>query len=80
MPEPATTHLDLDKGYLRTAQAAAILHVNTKTVSRWAKEGRLPCIRTLGGHRRFEERAIRELAASMIQPATDGPAAAGGRA
>jgi len=73
MPEPATTHLDLDKGYLRTAQAAAILHVNTKTVSRWAKEGRLPCIRTLGGHRRFPEREIRVLATSMRQDATDGP-------
>jgi hypothetical protein len=28
--------------YLRAAQVADILHVSPKTVSRWAKEGKLP--------------------------------------
>ena len=28
--------------YLRTAQVAEILYVPPKTVSRWAKEGKLP--------------------------------------
>jgi predicted site-specific integrase-resolvase len=31
-------------------------------VSRWAKEGKLPYVRTLGGHRRFPGAPIRELA------------------
>jgi excisionase family DNA binding protein len=40
---------------------ADILHVSPKTVSRWAMEGRLPFLKTLGGHRRYPA-AIRELA------------------
>ena len=47
--------------YLRTAEVAAILHVGPKTVSRWAKEGRLPFLHTLGGHRRYPENEIRAL-------------------
>jgi excisionase family DNA binding protein len=48
--------------YLRAAEAAALLNVSPKTVSRWAKEGRIPCIRTLGGHRRFPREAVERLA------------------
>ena len=47
--------------YLRTAEVADILHVSPKTVSRWAKEGKLPFMKTLGGHRRYPEAKIREL-------------------
>ena len=39
--------------YLHPAEVADILHVSPKTVSRWAKEGRLPFLKTLGGHRRY---------------------------
>jgi len=53
--------------YLTTAEVAAILHVAPKTVTRWAKEGRLPFLNTLGGHRRYPEAAIRELAARLAQ-------------
>ena len=35
------------------AEVAVAFKVDPKTVSRWAKQGRLSCIRTLGGHRRF---------------------------
>jgi excisionase family DNA binding protein len=35
------------------AEVADILHVLPKTVSRWAKEGKLPFLKTLGGHRRY---------------------------
>ncbi len=48
--------------YLHTGEAAEILHVTPKTVSRWAKEGRLPHLRTLGGRFRYPEAAIRALA------------------
>ena len=47
--------------YLRAAEVAEILHVSPKTVSRWAKEGKLPFMKTLGGHRRYPEAEIREL-------------------
>ncbi len=51
-----------EKDYLRAAEAAALLHVSPKTVSRWAKEGRLPYVLTLGGHRRFPRHAIETIA------------------
>jgi excisionase family DNA binding protein len=45
--------------YLRAAEVADLLHVSPKTVSRWAKEGKLPFLKTLGGHRRYPEAEIR---------------------
>jgi excisionase family DNA binding protein len=38
---------------LTPAEVAALFRVDPKTVTRWAKAGRLACIRTLGGHRRY---------------------------
>jgi excisionase family DNA binding protein len=57
--------------YLRTAEVADILHVSPKTVSRWAKEGKLPFLKTLGGHRRYPEAKIRELAGDLREEPTD---------
>jgi excisionase family DNA binding protein len=59
-------------GYLHTGEVAEILFVSPKTVSRWAKEGKLPFLRTLGGHRRYPEAKIRELAESLNEPAEGG--------
>jgi excisionase family DNA binding protein len=53
--------------FLFTSQVADLLHVSPKTIARWAKQGRLPFQRTLGGHRRYPEPAIRELLASLTQ-------------
>ena len=39
-------------------------------VSRWAKEGRLPFLKTLGGHRRYPEAEIRQLAEGLREEAT----------
>jgi excisionase family DNA binding protein len=52
--------------FLYPGEVAALLHVSPKTISRWAKDGKLPFLRTLGGHRRYPEHAIRELAASLV--------------
>jgi excisionase family DNA binding protein len=47
---------------LRTAEAARLLHISVKTVNRWTDRGILPCkVRTLGGHRRYDEREVRKL-------------------
>lgn len=51
--------------YIATSDVARMLHVSPKTVSRWAKEGRLPCIRTLGGHRRYPKSEIERLAQTL---------------
>jgi excisionase family DNA binding protein len=48
--------------YLHPAEVADILHVSPKTVARWAKEGKLPFLQTLGGHRRYPATEIRQLA------------------
>ena len=52
--------------YLRTSEVARLLHVSPKTVSRWAKEEKIPHVRTLGGHRRFPASDIRELAERLM--------------
>jgi excisionase family DNA binding protein len=55
--------------YLHTAEVADILHVSPKTVARWAKEGKLPFLKTLGGHRRYPAAEIRQLAEELrVQP------------
>jgi excisionase family DNA binding protein len=53
--------------FLRSAEVAAILQVSPKTIARWAQHGLLPHQRTLGGHRRYPEPAIRALLASLTQ-------------
>jgi excisionase family DNA binding protein len=53
---------ELDDVYLKTSEVAKILKVSSKTVSRWASEGKLPHLVTLGGHRRFPAREIYALA------------------
>jgi excisionase family DNA binding protein len=56
--------------YLRPAEVADLLSVSPKTVSRWAKEGKLPFMKTLGGHRRYPEAEIRELVDQLRQEPT----------
>jgi excisionase family DNA binding protein len=47
--------------YLTRAEVARLLGVSPNTVSRWAREGRLTCQLTLGGHRRFDSGHIDEI-------------------
>ena len=56
---------DQENEYLRPAEVARILHVSTKTVTRWASQGWLPCLVTLGGHRRFRREDVEEVARKM---------------
>lgn len=60
--------------HIRTGRAAEILQVHPRTVTRWAREGRLPYMRTLGGHRVYPEAAIRELLAELTAPVSDADA------
>lgn len=56
---------DQDLEYLKPAEVARILRVSPKTVTRWAVEGRIPCIVTLGGHHRFRRQDVMAVAARM---------------
>jgi excisionase family DNA binding protein len=43
---------------LTPAEVAAMFRVDPKTVTRWARAGKLSSIRTLGGHRRYREAEV----------------------
>lgn len=50
---------------LTPAEVAALFRVNPKTVTRWARAGKIAAIRTLGGHRRFRASEIRRCLEDM---------------
>lgn len=54
---------------LTPAEVAALFRVNPKTVTRWARAGKLSAIKTIGGHRRFRESEVRGLLGRFDQPA-----------
>lgn len=58
-----TSESDESDKLLTPAEVAAMFRVNPKTVTRWARAGKISAIRTLGGHRRFRKREIEELLA-----------------
>jgi excisionase family DNA binding protein len=51
--------------YVTPGEAARCLHVSPKTINRWANEGLLPCVITLGGHRRFRRDDVDVAVAQM---------------
>jgi excisionase family DNA binding protein len=46
---------------LTPSEVAALFRVDPKTVTRWAKAGKLNSIRTLGGHRRYRASEVHAL-------------------
>lgn len=53
---------------LTPSEVAAMFRVNPKTVTRWARAGRISYIKTLGGHRRFRASEIRRLLEEAGRP------------
>ncbi len=53
---------------LTPSEVASMFRVDPKTVTRWAKAGKLSAIRTLGGHRRYSEAEVRMLLAGVPNP------------
>ena len=47
--------------FLTRSEVSRLLGVSPNTVTRWAREGRLPCQVTLGGHHRFERAVVEQL-------------------
>jgi excisionase family DNA binding protein len=58
---------------LTPAEVADLFGVDSVTVTRWARSGRLSAVRTLGGHRRFREREVRLLLSAARGPFRPGP-------
>lgn len=55
------TPMENPETLLTPSEVANLFRVDPKTVTRWAKAGKLSSIRTLGGHRRYRESEVREL-------------------
>ena len=60
-----TTPVESPEALLTPSEVATLFRVDPKTVTRWAKAGKLSSIRTLGGHRRYRESEVRELLAGV---------------
>jgi excisionase family DNA binding protein len=67
MAEPAPGGTQTGEDYITPGEAARHLHVSPKTINRWANDGWIPCIVTLGGHSRFRredvDAAVRQMSA-----------------
>ena len=56
---------DEQADYITPGEAANVLHVSPRTVARWAQRGYIPCIVTLGGHRRLRRADVEALLKAM---------------
>ena len=55
---------------LTPSEVAILFRVDPKTVTRWAKAGKLTSIRTLGGHRRYKESEVKALLITTTSQST----------
>ncbi|GHS87186.1 BldC family transcriptional regulator [Cellulomonas hominis] len=62
-----SVHAAESETLLTPSEVATLFRVDPKTVTRWAKAGKLSSIRTLGGHRRYRESEVRELLGGIPQ-------------
>ena len=53
--------------FLMRSEVSKLLGVSPNTVTRWAREGRLSCQVTLGGHHRFERVLVEQLRKSLFR-------------
>jgi excisionase family DNA binding protein len=51
----------LDGRLLRTREVALLFQVSERAVTDWATKGRIPSVRTPGGHRRYPAHLVRQL-------------------
>jgi excisionase family DNA binding protein len=56
---------ELGNRLLTRSEVADLFYVSPSTVTRWAEAGMLPAVKTLGGHRRYEAKAVANLARQL---------------
>ncbi len=54
--------------FLTRSEVSRLLGVSPNTVTRWAREGKLACQVTLGGHHRFDREVVERLRQSLYRP------------
>ena len=74
----ASLSVSNQENLLTPAEVAALFRVDPKTVTRWAKAGKLTSIRTLGGHRRYKESEVKALLKSITPGASENTQRQGG--
>ena len=52
---------------LTRSEVAEIFQVSPSTVTRWAEAGKLPTVKTLGGHRRYEANTVLKLVEQLTE-------------
>jgi excisionase family DNA binding protein len=67
--DAATTEI-VGTEFLTRSEVSKLLGVSPNTVTRWAREGRLPCQVTLGGHHRFDRELVEQLRKSLYRAAS----------
>lgn len=65
-PEAAPTAI-APTTFLTRSEVSNLLGVSPNTITRWAREGRLPCQVTLGGHHRFDREVVEQLRKSLYR-------------
>ena len=63
--------ISVESDLLTPAEVASLFRVSPKTVTRWARSGKLTALRTLGGHRRFRASEVKELLERFEEVGTD---------
>ena len=63
--------ISVESDLLTPAEVATLFRVSPKTVTRWARSGKLTALRTLGGHRRFRASEVKELLERFEEVGTD---------
>lgn len=57
---------DVDRRWLTTGQVAAQFSVSPAMVLSWARDGVLPCVRTLGGRHRYTAAEVERMTLGHI--------------
>ena len=58
---------DSEDRLLTRAEVADIFQVAPSTITRWAEAGKLPSVKTLGGHRRYQAKIVMKLLHELIE-------------
>ena len=56
----------LEGRLLRTREVAVLFEVSERAVTDWASKGRIPSVRTPGGHRRYPADLVRQMLADTM--------------
>ena len=69
---PTTEDTMAEHELLTPGEVAVMFRVDPKTVTRWARAGRLSAIRTIGGHRRFRASEVLHLLEDVPEVPAEG--------